>query len=376
MQAKLKLQRIPQLWMEHVLLLLCGYVLVFLLQDEYSVRREVNLIRRSSFAFSRLDGPSDNEAQANIRHDHGSSLMDSLQSEYDSVPTKRGVSQFQIPASCMKDVGVVQSPARNPRKTQTLIIVPYRDRAEQLKLFLPALRRFLHYQPVDYQIIVVEHVGEAKFNKGSLINIGYIEAEYMKVPDSETHYDCVIIHDIDFIPIDGRNSYDCLSTPDVGAWQLTTSVDKYNWSLPDRSSVGGVNMATKWAFLKANGWSNRYFGWGGEDNDFFSRLHVVKNRMRKRCRDFGRYRSLLDGHRRSQGKADNRFPIMRDSNILQQHEGLPTVRYRLLQRTAEKSHAHVSVELWSIEDPDKIIHKNAKRKNLIWPRIGYFLETD
>ena len=50
-------------------------------------------------------------------------------------------------------------------------------------------------------------LGDSKFNRGMLLNIGFIEAT--KLQD----YQCIIIHDVDLIPEDDRNLYICPQMP-------------------------------------------------------------------------------------------------------------------------------------------------------------------
>ena len=40
--------------------------------------------------------------------------------------------------------------------------------------------------------------------------------------------------------------------------------------------LGGVTMLTKQQFTKINGYSNLFWGWGGEDDDLFNRVKISK----------------------------------------------------------------------------------------------------
>ena len=131
-------------------------------------------------------------------------------------------------------------------------------------------------------------------------------------------------------------------------------------------------MATRQDFLPANGWSNRYFGWGGEDNDFFGRLSVVGKRMRRRCSSLGRYHALLNGHYRSPGASVNRNEILAVFDRLQWREGLPTVQHRVIERVQRQYYLFVSVDLWSNEEPDLVkVHNRNKRIYLNWKHSAY-----
>jgi len=44
-----------------------------------------------------------------------------------------------------------------------------------------------------------------------------------------------------------------------------------NFSLPYNTIFGGVTAMTKNQFITLNGFSNKFFGWGGEDDDMFNR---------------------------------------------------------------------------------------------------------
>ena len=56
------------------------------------------------------------------------------------------------------------------------IVVPYRDRLENLELFLAHMHPFLAKQQLDYGVYLVEPVNNITFNRGFLMNIGFAEA--------------------------------------------------------------------------------------------------------------------------------------------------------------------------------------------------------
>ena len=54
------------------------------------------------------------------------------------------------------------------------IIIPYRDRKEHLNQFVPFMNSYLNtHLKNDFNIIIVEQANSNKFNRGSLINIGF-----------------------------------------------------------------------------------------------------------------------------------------------------------------------------------------------------------
>jgi len=156
-------------------------------------------------------------------------------------------------------------------RQKVAIVVPYRDRAEHLSIFLHHMHPFLQRQQIDYRIVIVEQSPEEDFNRGALTNIGYTEAS--KFDD----YDCLIVHDIDLLAEDDRNMYTC---PDQvkGDEQMnrvkhmSVAIDKMDYRLPYTALVGGVLAIPTRLFRAMNGFSNALYGWGGEDDDLHHRM--------------------------------------------------------------------------------------------------------
>lgn len=92
-------------------------------------------------------------------------------------------------------------------KDKVAIIVPFRDRYAHLPIFLKNIHPFLMRQQIEYKIFIVEQTNGLSFNRAALMNVGYLEASKMN------RWDCFIFHDIDLLPLDDRNYYNCPDQP-------------------------------------------------------------------------------------------------------------------------------------------------------------------
>lgn len=134
------------------------------------------------------------------------------------------------------------------------IIIPYRDRKQHLPILMKNLHPFLMKQQIDYGIFLVEQSSDGSFNRAKLMNIGFVEA--LKIYE----WDCFIFHDVDLLPMDDRNLYNCPTQPR----HMSVAIDTFKWQLPYSSIFGGVSSMTTKQFKAVNGFSNSYYGWGGE----------------------------------------------------------------------------------------------------------------
>jgi len=153
------------------------------------------------------------------------------------------------------------------------IIVPYRDRESHLSQFIPHMENCPFLEGIDYEILIVEQ-DDKPFNRGKLLNVGAIES-----PGAS--YYC--FHDVDMLPILSDYSYVDIPT------HLAAEAEQFEFKLPYAGYFGGVTLFDKHSFIKANGYSNEYWGWGAEDDDVLYRC-VIKGM--KPARKNGRYRSL------------------------------------------------------------------------------------
>ena len=71
------------------------------------------------------------------------------------------------------------SPESCKARNRVAIVIPFRDRETNLKLNYTIYIHFMLCQQIDYGIFLVESVEETKFNRGLLMNIGYVEVMFM-----------------------------------------------------------------------------------------------------------------------------------------------------------------------------------------------------
>ncbi|RWS24195.1 beta-1:4-N-acetylgalactosaminyltransferase bre-4-like isoform X1 [Leptotrombidium deliense] len=168
-------------------------------------------------------------------------------------------------------------------RQKVAIIIPYRSREKHLRVFLHNIHPFLMRQQLDYGIYIIEQNEKSKlFNRAKLFNIGYVEV--LKQYD----YSCFIFHDVDLIPEDDRNLYKCAEQPR----HLSVSINTMKYKLPYTTLFGGVSALTKDQMKTVNGFSNEYWGWGGEDDDMSHRIRAKGFRIARYPANIARYTML------------------------------------------------------------------------------------
>ncbi|CAD6188126.1 unnamed protein product [Caenorhabditis auriculariae] len=152
-------------------------------------------------------------------------------------------------------------PQVTPRSHVLCVIVPYRDRLEELTQFAPYMGSFLKSQNVEHIILVVNQTDSLRFNRASLINVGWNEADRLGC-------DYMVMNDVDLLPVNPEIPY---GFPGIGTIRHITSPEyhpKYNYS----KFIGGILMLTMADYKLLNGMSNKYWGWGLEDDEFYLRI--------------------------------------------------------------------------------------------------------
>ncbi|XP_011569357.3 beta-1,4-galactosyltransferase 7 [Plutella xylostella] len=144
-------------------------------------------------------------------------------------------------------------------KKTLAILVPFRDRFEELLEFVPHMYKFLDAQNVPFHIFVIQQKDNNRFNRASLINVGFLYTKNV--------YDYIAMHDVDLLPLNPDLKYDY---PAYGPLHISSpkTHPKYHYS----TFIGGILLVKKEHYELVNGMSNKYWGWGLEDDEFYVRL--------------------------------------------------------------------------------------------------------
>ncbi|KAF3835618.1 hypothetical protein F7725_028176 [Dissostichus mawsoni] len=203
-----------------------------------------------------------------------------------------------------------------PRTCHVAILIPFRNRHEHLPILFQHLIPMLQRQRLQFAFYVIEQSGSQPFNRAMLFNVGFLEA--MKDLD----WDCLIFHDVDHIPENDRNYYGCGQMPRHFAAKL----DKYMYILPYSEFFGGVSGLTVEQFRKINGFPNAFWGWGGEDDDLWNRVHYAGLNVTRPEGEIGKYKSIHH-HHRGEVQFLGRYKLLRYSKERQHLDGLNNLHY-------------------------------------------------
>lgn len=232
----------------------------------------------------------------------------------------KSVTEYDIKCLAQRlniEEGGAWQPSECVSQHEVAIIVPFRNRSVQLWIFLSYMHPFLQKQMLNYRIFVIEQM-EGDFNRAKLFNVGYVEA--LKI----FPYHCFIFHDVDLIPQKLSNMYACTHQPR----HMSSSVNTFRYNLPYKELSGGAVAILQKQFELVNGFSNMFYGWGGEDDDFHSR---VINRGMTLCRfppDIARYTMLAHS---KELPNEYRFTNLRSGRDRFATDGVNTLQYTIMK---------------------------------------------
>nr|CDJ93229.1 Metazoa galactosyltransferase domain containing protein [Haemonchus contortus] len=222
------------------------------------------------------------------------------------------------------------------------IIIPFRDRESHLHILLNNMHPFLANQMLDYSIIVVEQIANQTFNRAKLLNVGYVEANKMY------DWQCYIFHDVDLLPEDDRNLHVC---PDKNPRHMAVAINKFNYKLFYQEMFGTSSALTKDQFNKTNGFSNRYWGWGGEDDDMYNRVIYAGYQVDRYNETVARYTMIKHEHEPKANPINPcRYKLLEHTKDDWKGDGLNSLKYKILNITSKPLFTHILVDLLEAEE--------------------------
>ncbi|XP_013400905.1 beta-1,4-galactosyltransferase 7 [Lingula anatina] len=199
------------------------------------------------------------------------------------------------------------------------VIVPFRDRFEELQEFVPHMHNFLSKKKIRHTIFIINQADGLRFNRGSLINIGYLVSK-------KEGCDYIAMHDVDLLPLNPELSYDF---PEEGPFHVSSP-----WLHPlyhYKTFVGGILLLRNEHFQLVNGLSNRYWGWGREDDEFYVRIKQAKLNIFRPANFTTGYHTFKHIHDRKKRKRDmKKTPDQKETARHRDYEtGVNNVQYEV-----------------------------------------------
>jgi hypothetical protein len=245
-----------------------------------------------------------------------------------------------------KKTAIIDTPSYDKKLS---IIVPYRHREEHLKIFPAYLHKFLNSEKIKHKIFIIEQHDNKPFNRAKLLNVGASLAM--------DQHDYFCFHDIDMLPQTATYAY--INHPLL----LANSVSQFDIESNHPTYFSGAILLTKKDLVKTNGFSNQYWHWGGEDDDFLMRC--LLSGLTPVAYKEGRFQSLphkktvtqtADGSYHEDEKTiayldtlyqknKQRYKRMRRGVTDFQHEGLNTLQYKIVNQEQHELYTKIAVEL-------------------------------
>ncbi|NXI37873.1 B4GT4 galactosyltransferase, partial [Galbula dea] len=327
-----------------VLVTLCLMVLWATFSYFVDSRQEISKARSLMEDFRNVPSLKDSQKGEKIEAIVTVPMVKSFQGHCPTLsPYLRGASKLTFRASLtleevQKENPQVAKGRYHPTECSALqrvaILIPHRNREKHLLYLLEHLHPLLQRQQLDYGIYVIHQAGSTKFNRAKLLNVGYLEAL------KEANWDCFIFHDVDLVPENDFNIYMCDRQPK----HLVVGRNNTGYRLRYRGYFGGVTALTRDQFSKVNGFSNNYWGWGGEDDDLRIRVEMQKMTVVRPSPDIGRYTMIF--HKRDQGNEENRerMKLLRQVSKTWKTDGLNSCSYKLLSVEHNPLYINITVD--------------------------------
>jgi hypothetical protein len=226
----------------------------------------------------------------------------------------------------------------NDARAELVVLIPYRDRAENLAMLAPRLHDHLERQGIVHRLVVLEQAGHLTFNKGRLFNAGF------DLHRTEDVYFC--FHDVDLVPENEACDYSLPARP----VHLSKYCSQFGYQPMYASLCGGVMLFNKRDFECIDGYSNEFWGWGGEDDELARRMALRGLQVDHRE---GRYRSLP--HDMSARPYYGHNLIRLDFAHDHSSDGLTSLRYSLVDMFEEPLYTRYLLDVGAPPTTDELL---------------------
>ncbi|CAL4186109.1 unnamed protein product, partial [Meganyctiphanes norvegica] len=158
-------------------------------------------------------------------------------------------------------------------------------------------------------------------------------------------WDCYVFHDVDMLPENDHNLYHCTTMPR----HLVVAASNKNYEPAYKTAVSGANSMTDLQINAVNGWSNRYWGWGGEDDDMWRRITAAGLAVWRYPVNIGRYK-MIQHKKQEKMELSKREKLLKISGKNYKNDGLSTLEYNLLDTKLHSLYTTFVVHIGSISE--------------------------
>ena len=180
---------------------------------------------------------------------------------------------------------VILTPFRHQPKLES---IPGQNRLEHKNQFLKHMKSFIQKMStyanslgfnVDVKVHIVEQDGfDRPFNRGALLNSGYMEIIKKGQSGELPMYGVFFLHDIDLLPKDSMVPIYVKYIREIYSQDMRTK-EAYHmahkwgrYSALGKNYIGGVTAVSSGLFSAVNGFPTYFEGWGGEDDALRQRI--------------------------------------------------------------------------------------------------------
>ena len=130
-------------------------------------------------------------------------------------------------------------------------------------------------------------------------------------------------------------------------------INKFQYKLPYVDIFGGIVAFTANQFESVNGYSNEYWGWGGEDDDLYRRQETLMKKsgatkILRPDKNIYRYRMIHHDQERLNPKNPKRFHLLNNWKFHQAIDGL-SVSFDLQKANGTLRHSNLNCRDMSIK---------------------------